>query len=522
MGLNNSNKTVSTSQIDCTGTLKVTLALSASPDISSSPTDIVLILDRSGSMAGSPLANMKSGAKKFIDIIDEATDSSQDGNIGSGSRIGIVSFADTAVQNTQLITSVADLKAAVDSLTAGGSTNHADAFEKAAALFDPASSNAKVMVMFTDGKTTSGPDPSPVAAAARASGIIIYCIGLIGSDGIDPEVLNDWATGIVIDEVLNPDFVISGILMPTKGTASMISDTALKWTIDSLGTTANEGASLEFFAKHTAGTSGIKQINQSITYTDNENNQAVFPNPSVQVECEVVVIPEPCPVPVDFSIGSCQDSIVYNVGDISLESQGRILQLNFNLKNVCPGKRTVLGIILNELDPQGNEYQRGMKTVTVPAHSGPSCRDVLVKCVKFVLPEALSDVLGRLPDRVVVKAKIIGTVTGLSEFKHDPVAVVGMAADHGHAVVVLHVQMQVFFIDFRDFFHGNDPFAVYDGHMQGILYIVINGSFGNVRRQAGHRAFQKIVVVDDQRQIVQKMDALDIDKLRARREAGPV
>ena len=208
-------------------------------------------------------------------------------------------------------------------------------------------------------------------------------------------MLNDWATGIVIDEVLNPDFVISGILMPTKGTASMISDTALKWTIDSLGTTANEGASLEFFGKHTAGTSGIKQINQSITYTDNENNQAVFPNPSVQVECEVVVIPEPCPVPVDFSIGSCQDSIVYNVGDISLESQGRILQLNFNLKNVCPGKRTVLGIILNELDPQGNEYQRGMKTVTVPAHSGPSCRDVLVKCVKFVLPEDLNVSGGR-------------------------------------------------------------------------------------------------------------------------------
>ena len=51
MGLNNSNKTVSTSQIDCTGTLKVTLVLSASPDISSSPTDIVLIPVRSGPAA---------------------------------------------------------------------------------------------------------------------------------------------------------------------------------------------------------------------------------------------------------------------------------------------------------------------------------------------------------------------------------------------------------------------------------------------------------------------------------------
>ena len=43
-------------------------------------------------MTGTPLDNMKLGAKTFIDIIDEATDSTKDGQIGSGSRIGIVSF----------------------------------------------------------------------------------------------------------------------------------------------------------------------------------------------------------------------------------------------------------------------------------------------------------------------------------------------------------------------------------------------------------------------------------------------
>lgn len=47
------------------------------------------------------------------------------------------------------------------------------------------------MVMFTDGKTTAGPDPNPVAAAARADGVIIYCIGLIGANGIDPAVLDE-------------------------------------------------------------------------------------------------------------------------------------------------------------------------------------------------------------------------------------------------------------------------------------------------------------------------------------------
>ena len=56
MGVTNSNKQISTDRILCGGTLNVTLALAASPDIVSNPTDIVLVLDRSGSMAGSPLA----------------------------------------------------------------------------------------------------------------------------------------------------------------------------------------------------------------------------------------------------------------------------------------------------------------------------------------------------------------------------------------------------------------------------------------------------------------------------------
>ena len=98
--------------------------------------------------------------------------------------------------------------------------------------------------MFTDGKTTAGPDPNPVAAAARADGVIIYCIGLIGANGIDPAVLDEWATdpsethvaitpddadledlfedlaeniskpgatNIEINETVNPDFVITSM-----------------------------------------------------------------------------------------------------------------------------------------------------------------------------------------------------------------------------------------------------------------------------------------------------------------------
>lgn len=423
MGITNSNKQTDAHQIGCDGTLKVTLALSAAPDIVSNPTDIVLVLDRSGSMAGSPLANMKAGANTFIDIIDEATDSSRDGVIGSGSRIGIVSFSSAATADTQLITSVADLKTAVDTLTAGGSTNHADAFTEAVGLFDSMSSNTKVIVMFTDGQTTSGSPPAPVAAAARAAGIIIYCIGLIGADGIDVSVLNDWATdpdashvavtpddsdledlfadlaaniskpgatGIVINEVISPDFSIMSIIPPTKGTAMAVNTTALEWKIPELGVSGNEGATLEFYIRHISQSSGTKQVNQSIHYSDMEGNLVTFPDPSVKVDCGIIITPEPCPEPFDFTVDGCDDFVTVNLGDTYLESTGRIVELSLTLKDVCPGRRTALAVILSEVDCNGSEHPRGLKTVTIPAHSYPSCRDVLVKCIRFVLPDDLS------------------------------------------------------------------------------------------------------------------------------------
>lgn len=423
MGVTSSNKLVNADRISCDGSLKVTLALTAAPDIVENPIDIVLILDRSGSMAGAPLAAVKEGAKAFIDIIDEATDGSQDGQIGNGSRIGIVSFATEGRVDAQLITSVDTLKNAVDSLVSGGSTNHAQAFAKATELFSPPSGNAKVMVMFTDGNTTVGAPPAPVAEAAKAQGIVIYCIGLIGSDGLDIDALNTWATDpdathvavtpdaadleelfaelaanisktgatdIKIDEVVNSDFMITSILPPDKGDAQMLDAHSLKWTIAELGVTGSESAVLEFFIRHVSKEPGTKAVNQSITYSDNEGNVVIFPDPKVDVNCDIVVNPEGCPEPVDLSVDGCADSVLVDMGEVQLESLGRIIQMDVTIKNVCPGKRVALAAILTEVDENGMEYQRGMKTFAIPAHNAPSCRDVLVKCIKFVVPEALS------------------------------------------------------------------------------------------------------------------------------------
>ena len=426
MGITNANKELSAARIDCGGAFRVRLSLTAEPDIVTNPTDIVLILDRSGSMAGSALANLKAGAKAFIDIIDEATDGTQDGQIGSGSRIAVVSFADTATADTQLITSVADLKSAVDALSAGGNTNHADAFTKASELLAAPSTNAKVMVMFTDGQTTAGPNPSPIAAAARTAGAIIYAIGLSGSGGVDAAALEDWAskpasayvaitpddaeleeifkdlarnitnpgaTNIVLTDTIAPCFRITGVSMPTKGSATLLDSNTVQWQIDELGINQSEGAVLEFAVEHIGSCSGSVEVNESISYDDAEGNVVTFPNPELDVDCDVIVLPELCPTPVELTVGGCEDTLEFDAGDLGLESLGRIVQLSVTLRNVCPNRRVALAAILTEMDDEGMEYKRGMKTVLIPAHTRETCRDVTVRCMKFVLPESL-DVSG--------------------------------------------------------------------------------------------------------------------------------
>ena len=426
MGITNSNKELSAARIDCGGSFQVKLSLTAAPDIVSNPTDIVLILDRSGSMAGSALANLKNGAKAFIDIIDEATDGTQDGQIGSGSRIAVVSFASTATQDTQLITSVADLKAGVDALTAGGSTNHADAFTKASELLAAPSTNARVMVMFTDGETTVGPDPSPIAAAARAAGVIIYAIGLSGRGGVEVSAQEDWAskpassyvaitpddaeleelfkdlarniakpgaTDVVVTDTVSPCFRITSVAMPTKGTASLLDAETVQWQIDELGVSQSEGAVLEFTVQHIGSCSGTVEVNESISYDDAEGNVVSFPSPELDVDCDIISRPEICPEPVELTVDGCEDMLEFDAGDLGMESLGRIVQLSVTLKNVCPHRRVALAAILTEVDDHGLEYKRGMKTVLVPAHTKESCRDVTVRCIKFVLPESL-DVSG--------------------------------------------------------------------------------------------------------------------------------
>lgn len=155
----------------------------------------------------------------------------------------------------------------------------------------------------------------------------------------------------------------------------------------------SEGAELEFTVEHAGGCTGEVEVNDSISYDDREGNIANFPSPTILVDCGTDIIPEPCPEPVEISIHGCEDTVEIDAGDLEISSLGRILQLDVTLNNICPYKRVALAVILNEIDDKGEEYKRGLKTMVIPAHTSDSCRDVLVRCIKFVLPEEL-DVSG--------------------------------------------------------------------------------------------------------------------------------
>lgn len=420
MGLNISSKVINKDKIRCDETFLVTLGLSASPDIKSNPTDIVLLLDRSGSMKGEPLNALKLAAKKFVDIIDETTDGVKDGNIGNGSKIGIVSFAANATIDSYLTSNVNSLKMAIDNITAASYTNHSDAFQKGMSLFDSMSNNPKIIIMFTDGMTTIGSNPSIDAKQARDKGIIIYCVGLIGSDGLDISALNNWATepanahvtiapkpadlenlfedlaqnisktgatNIVINEILNPKFNIVNIINPNIGSASLINNTTLRWVIPELGKTNDESASLSFEVRYIGDTSGKEKVNSAITYVDNEGNIAKFEEPEISVNCPTIIEIDPCQEPQNVVFESCNTHLEYDLTEHKLDKLGHILDLNLVIKNVCPRQKVGLAVTLHEIDEFGVEQKKSMKIISVPPHNSNECQDINLKKIRFVLPE---------------------------------------------------------------------------------------------------------------------------------------
>jgi hypothetical protein len=111
--------------------------------------DVVLLIDRSGSMAGTKMESAKNAAKAFVNnLLDDPTDTSV--------RIAVVSFASDVATNSlfQDYSGKTQLINAIEGLTATGGTHSQAGIKQAAELLDGSSAAHKTIVLLGDGAAT--------------------------------------------------------------------------------------------------------------------------------------------------------------------------------------------------------------------------------------------------------------------------------------------------------------------------------------------------------------------------------
>ncbi|WP_089695772.1 vWA domain-containing protein [Halogranum gelatinilyticum] len=139
---------------------------------STDTTDVMIVLDRSGSMdnaaqgGGTKLAAAKSSAKTLVSILEPGMNA---GNVS----VGVASYAGSASLNQGLTTTKTDVDTAIDSLVANGSTNIEAGIDTAQAELATGSNTVKVMVVLTNGNQTTG-DAIGAADDAKTAGTSIY------------------------------------------------------------------------------------------------------------------------------------------------------------------------------------------------------------------------------------------------------------------------------------------------------------------------------------------------------------
>lgn len=114
--------------------------------------EIMLVLDRSGSMAGTPLSSLKTAAKAFLGYYEDTQ---------AEDRIGLVTFATGVTVRAPDVNFFTAITSSINAMVATGATNAEDALARAGAAFTdqtgvPAANRIQqYMIFFTDGRPTA-------------------------------------------------------------------------------------------------------------------------------------------------------------------------------------------------------------------------------------------------------------------------------------------------------------------------------------------------------------------------------
>ncbi len=134
--------------------------------------DIVLVLDKSGSMSGTPIEETKKASGKFVDTIskDAAT--------------GIVTYSDDSEIVSPFTLDKNSLHKAIDDIDNGGSTNIEAGLRTADQMLSSSNAKKKIIVLMSDGEPNYGLEGDELIAYSdelKEKGIYIYTLGFFNA-----------------------------------------------------------------------------------------------------------------------------------------------------------------------------------------------------------------------------------------------------------------------------------------------------------------------------------------------------
>jgi uncharacterized protein YegL len=293
------------------GTSTVTLTLDGESSTQSTPTDLVLVLDESGSVSDTEFDQLSS----FADSVVEAV--ADDGLFANGGRVGVVGFSHIA----ENVSPLSDDETAVRSAIAGNpqmrnSTCISCGLDQAGTLLgadDP--QRNQVVIVITDGNANPG-DPTGTAATALQGKATVFAVGV--GDGVSQATLETIASGagaantysvggfddlaallqelvaaVSVPGATHPSVTVALAppweLVPGSVTANLagssvggVTPDGFTWSRADLG---DENLVVTYQVRHVGAPCGPLGVNSSVAYHDDENASVVFPPVVVTVVC---------------------------------------------------------------------------------------------------------------------------------------------------------------------------------------------------------------------------------------------
>ncbi|WP_286178237.1 vWA domain-containing protein [Rhodopirellula sp. JC639] len=144
------------------------------PELTSAATyierDVILVVDRSGSMTGTKFADLQTAIGVFVATL---------GATPVNEQVGLASYNQTATQDVQLTVNLGEVTSGLSALVTSGRTSISRGMQAGQAIINAGRDEQfveRTMIVMTDGLHNEGPEPATVATELAADQIQIHTI----------------------------------------------------------------------------------------------------------------------------------------------------------------------------------------------------------------------------------------------------------------------------------------------------------------------------------------------------------